>query len=289
MAALPPFPSFDITDHVTLGPNWEKWLSRFKNFLVALDIDTDERKTALLLHYAGESVFDVYDTLKADGDKYDDIVRKLTEHFKPVKRTQYRVYDFREAEQLPNETLDAYVTRLRGLARDCAFNDIDNEIKMQITQKCRRTKVRCKSLEDGVTLKQVMDYACGLEISEQETHIIEKQVNRLHVTKPPHATKPHITKPHITKSSYSKPKNTICGLCGGVYPHKGSCPAAGQQCYICQGMNHFSRMCRSKFSQSQQQKHGTRPKQRYHPPSKHPQSVNSIHKSKMNINNWNIF
>ena len=159
----------------------------------------------------------MYDTLKADGDKYDDIVRKVTEHFKPVKRTQYRVYDFREAEQLPNETLDAYMTRLLGLVRDCAFNDIDNEIKMQITQKCRRTKVRCKSLEDGVTLKQVMDYARGLEISEQETHIIEKQVNRLYMLLNHHMLPNHTLPNHISPNHRIPNQRIPLVVCVEVY------------------------------------------------------------------------
>ncbi len=70
MSNLPPFLSFDITDQVSLGPSWEKWLNRFENFLTALNVTNDARKKALLLHDAGETVYDVYDTLQADDDYY---------------------------------------------------------------------------------------------------------------------------------------------------------------------------------------------------------------------------
>ena len=84
MSSLPPFPSFDITDQVSLGPSWEKWLNLFENFLIALNLN-DARKKALLLHYAGEAVYDIYDTLQSDDDDYPAVRHKLSVHFKPVK------------------------------------------------------------------------------------------------------------------------------------------------------------------------------------------------------------
>ena len=121
MSTLPLFKSFDITDQVSLGLNWEKWLNRFENFLTALNVSNYVRKKALLLHYAGEGVHDIYDTLKVDEDDYAAVKCKLSAHFKPVKLTQYRVYEFRKSEQLASETLDSFVTRLRTLAKDCEF------------------------------------------------------------------------------------------------------------------------------------------------------------------------
>ncbi|CAN7983460.1 unnamed protein product [Ixodes hexagonus] len=59
---LPPFPSFNIqaTDANNIGLEWAKWVDRFENFLVAYNITADVRKKALLLHYAGEEVYDLY-------------------------------------------------------------------------------------------------------------------------------------------------------------------------------------------------------------------------------------
>ena len=94
MSTVPPFTSFDITDQVSIGPNSEKWLNRVENFLTAINVSNDVRKKALLLHYAGEGVYDIYDTLKVDEDDYSAVKYKLSAHFKPVKLTQYRVYEF---------------------------------------------------------------------------------------------------------------------------------------------------------------------------------------------------
>ena len=242
MSSLPPFPSFDITDQVSLGPSWEKWLNRFENFLIGLNFNNDARKTALLLHYAGEAVYDIYDTLQSDDDDYPAVRHKLSVHFKPVKLTQFRVYTFRKNEQLHNETLDGFAIRLRTLAKDCEFTNVDTEILSQITQKCRSSKVRRRSFQEGITLKELTDYGRALETAEQEASSIEAAadtpVNKVYAKK--------YTKQTHVKHKTTTPSDAICGHCGGSYPHQEQCPAYGLQCHSCNKANHFARCCRAK-------------------------------------------
>ena len=42
-AALPTFPEFDVTDTSTQAASWKKWLSRFRNLLVATKV-TDKKR-----------------------------------------------------------------------------------------------------------------------------------------------------------------------------------------------------------------------------------------------------
>ena len=63
-----------------------------RTYLVGLDITDKKRKRALLLHYSGEEVNDVFDTLSDTGDDYDTALRKLTDYFAPKKCTEYEVY-----------------------------------------------------------------------------------------------------------------------------------------------------------------------------------------------------
>jgi hypothetical protein len=84
MAGIPPFTSFDIeTDKFSAAHRWNKWVGRLENLLVGLNITNDERKRALLLHYAGERVYDIYDAEKGDtGTSYDD-TKKLSPTISP--------------------------------------------------------------------------------------------------------------------------------------------------------------------------------------------------------------
>lgn len=197
-------------------------------------------KKAFLLHYAGEGVLDAYDTLRADTGTFST----ARNHFKPVKLTQNRVYEFRRAEQLPGETLDAFVTRLRTLSRE--FTNVDNEIKSQIIHKCKSSKVRRRFFLDGITLKEVLVCGRAIETAEQEARAFDaasrKSVNKVYARK---YSKPSSVRPKTTTTH-----GTICGHRGGVYPHKRQCPAYGQQCHSCGRYNHFARCCKSQKGQS---------------------------------------
>ena len=61
--ALPNFAEFDVHSDGAVGTRWKKWLARFRNLLLALDVDDAKRQRALLLHYAGESVSEIFETL----------------------------------------------------------------------------------------------------------------------------------------------------------------------------------------------------------------------------------
>ena len=265
---LPHFTQFNASDQVSLGPNWERWLNRFENFLVALNITAEGQKKAMLLHYAGEDVYDIYDTYRDDADSYTNVKEKLSTHFKPTKHTQFRVFEFRQTHQLQNETVDIYVTRLRTLAKDCEFHSMETAIIGQITQGCAHSRVRRKSLKPGIELTELLEFARTLETTEKEAALIESAVPASQpvkaITQKPQpkfmAKSQHFKfKPNQVKFK-PKPRNSgnsVCGLCGGNYPHTNQCPAQGCLCYSCGRQNHFSRCCRSSRGDSHNY-HGSR-------------------------------
>jgi len=57
------YPPLDLAETTSLGQRWTKYLARFNNYLMALNIDDPNRKKALLLHFAGPEVYDIHDTL----------------------------------------------------------------------------------------------------------------------------------------------------------------------------------------------------------------------------------
>ena len=62
-AALPTFPESDVTNTSTQAATWMKWLSRFRNLLIAMNVTDKKRKRALLLHYASEATNEIFDML----------------------------------------------------------------------------------------------------------------------------------------------------------------------------------------------------------------------------------
>ena len=185
--ALPAFPEFDVSETSTQATRWKKWLSRFRNLLVAMNVTNKPRQRALLLHYAGAATTEIFDTLPnttvgEGGDPLEKAVQALTNYFTPKQNREYEIYVFRQAKQESNETISAFHTRLRQLAVTCEFGDVDREIKTQIVQSCSSHKLRTKALENpSYTLTQLLDAGKAMELSKTQAAKIEENqsVNNL--------------------------------------------------------------------------------------------------------------
>ena len=103
--ALPHFLPFDISDEPGVqGPCWKKYITRFKNLMVAMNITNAARQRALLLHYVGEDTNEIFDTLPnteaaEDENTLTKAIDALTLHFEDKKNIVFEEYQFRQARQ----------------------------------------------------------------------------------------------------------------------------------------------------------------------------------------------
>jgi len=257
---LPNFPEFDLNPKETVAIRFNKYCKRMQNMFTAMDVANGDKKKAMFLHYVGEELCDVVDTLTIPAatdqiDAYDRTVAAITEYLEPTKCIDHHVYMFRKESQKSGETISEFHTRLQLLARKCEFATTDLEIKRQIIQGTTSARLRRKAIEQGLTLDNIIKTARAMEDADDQTNVMEKphQANAIH-RKPPYRPKSNnqgqksanaFTKSYQDQGSEKKQKNTKCGLCGGVYPHKDKCPAQGKVCSNCGKQNHFSKVCRS--------------------------------------------
>ena len=99
--SLPVFPPFDVHLDSNAGPRWTKWLTRFERLIVGMNITDATQKRALLLHYAGPDVDDIFETLPDTGEDkdYKKAVEYLNTYFVPKVNMVYEEYQFRQAKQ----------------------------------------------------------------------------------------------------------------------------------------------------------------------------------------------
>ncbi|KAK6186734.1 hypothetical protein SNE40_006012 [Patella caerulea] len=164
-------PSFNLEPADNAGTRWEKWARRFDNFLIAKDVKTDARKKAMLLHLAGEEVFDLSESVGvADGDDISRTKEKLQNYFAPKRNTEYEIFVFRQATKHQGESLDKLNARLTSLSKYCNFTDTERDMKSQIIQKCLNEKVRDKGLTNAnITLADLLTYGRTLEATKLQT------------------------------------------------------------------------------------------------------------------------
>ena len=93
---LPTFPEFDLQPRETVRTRLEKYQKRLNNLFAAMGIEEAPRKKAMLLHYVGVDVCDIFDTLtvpepQPDGDVYKSAVKAISDHFEPQKCVDHHV------------------------------------------------------------------------------------------------------------------------------------------------------------------------------------------------------
>ena len=266
---LPSFPELDLHPRESIPTRFEKYLKRLNNLFDAMEIADPKRKKAMLLHYIGEETCDVFETLTIPdpgehSDVFKEAVKGLKEHFEPQKCIDHHVYNFRKETQKSGETTGEFYTRLQLLAKKCEFTDVELEIKRQIVQGTSSARLRRKAIEQSLSLDNILKTACAMEAADEQTLEIEnQQANALgHKGRLKKGFKKSYERGKFAQPRYEKPRmsnsppkkySKSCGLCGGTYPHSGSCPAEGKQCANCKKLNHFARVCRSKKFQSNKQ------------------------------------
>jgi hypothetical protein len=261
MAAIPSFPEFDVEDPSNLAVRWEKYLKRFNNLVTAMNLRDAGRKRALLLHYVGERVNDIFDTLpdRGENNNFNAACDALTAYFTPKKNVSFEIFKFRKLQQVPGESIDEYHTRLQIAAKYCEFHDHDTEIKLQIELGTSSKKLRQHSFRHpSLTLTDLISYARTLAETEKQASGIANSSFNMPSSAEINAVNKDNSSPNDQRSQKPEPKQKEllstseqvptrkCFRCGLAWPHKDQpCPAEGQQCNNCKKYNHFARVCRS--------------------------------------------
>ena len=138
--------------------NWTKWVKQVNNFICAQGIDTTQsnaRCKAILLHYAGTKINEIFDTLSEDGDDYQVTIDKISAYLKPRKNVAFDRYNFREIAQNQGELMKDYIIRLRLAGATCEFNEysLDEAIIEQVLSKCNSLALRKSLLDLGSAIR----------------------------------------------------------------------------------------------------------------------------------------
>ena len=217
-----------------------------------------DHKRALMLHAAGLSVQDIFFTLDEGTCENNYLKAKdaLDKYFQPKANIAYERLCFREMSQLPSETVEQFVTRLRQKAQSCEFEDaaaVDEQIRDQVISKCLSHNIRRKLLDKGkiLTHQQLREIARVMEDSEKQARKIEGAANE-------------VNRVGVNSNEKGNPRvdgkqSTVRCFCCGNMGHKANdrvCPARGKRCRKCINPGHFEKVCKTKLKTSEGRKGG---------------------------------
>lgn len=258
---------------------WKSFKQRFELYLLAAEKSkkSEETKVALLLTIGGSELLQIYNSFEfpAPDDSsnpakvLESVVEKFDAYFAPRKNELASRYKFRKCVQLADEHVDAYITRLRILIKDCNYEEQrDKELRDQIVFGCADDKLRQKFFEtDDLTLQKTVDLCVAYQASRWQMDVFKdekpnseaiakvKQRSRREVSekfKPNSSSKSNLRLDSYdddgsSSSTGTKPRLRMCKFCGEQHEwKKEKCPAYGKLCNRCNRPNHFSSKCKRK-------------------------------------------
>lgn len=243
-----PLPSkLELTGDLVM--NWKEVHRAWNSYKIAARLKDPENptinkslRTATLLTCIGSDALDVYEGLEFENEDnkkdIDIVLQKLQRYCIGETNKIYERYRFNKRDQEPNESLDAYVTALRTLAKTCNFGVLENSlIRDRIVIGVRDNQARKKLLQVSKrTLKECIDICRSYETSSQQL----KEINQDEVSA-------------ISQSNVKKPlpprgeREIRWKFCAKTYVwNKLKCPTWGKTCSNCGIQNHFAVACKTK-------------------------------------------
>lgn len=195
-------------------------------------------RLATFLHVAGTDAIEKYNSYhwENEEDKKDlnKVIDKLESDCKSSVNILTERYKFYQRSQKQEETYDQYVTQLRILSTSCKFSNNNEALRDQFVFNIHDNVARQKIVEQAQTNPENLTFERAVTIVKSyEVTKMNKAKNEESLFK--------------FQKNRSQNKDYSCRKCGYTHGPR-SCPAFGKKCLTCQGMNHFSKVCKSKIS-----------------------------------------
>jgi len=144
MNQLPPPKPLSLEGNA--AENWRRWIQQFRLFLNV--------QCSTLLTVAGEEALEIFNTFglsDEDKIKIDVVIKKFEEYCTSKKNVAYERHMFNTSAQGATEGIDAYVTELRKLPRNCEFGELhDSIIRDRIVCGIRSNEVSKRLLREKI-------------------------------------------------------------------------------------------------------------------------------------------
>ena len=246
--------NLNVSSAENLAENWKVWKQMWSNYIIITKLGTQppEYKVALFLHCIGLDALKIFNGFQFDNPKDRSDLNKIIEKFDQYTtgelNEKFERYNFNSRNQEENESIDAYITAPRTLAKnyfcDCMHDSI---LRDRIVLGIRDKHTRKRLLQERkLDLKKCIDICRSTEATNSQLRTISaSQSEDVHDVK----DKQQLQKRPFDKSKKNR-KSTeklqkTCKFCG--YNHvfeKGQCPPLGATCAKCKGRNHFASKCR---------------------------------------------
>ena len=153
--------------------DWPLYVERLEHVFVANGNTEEAKKRAAFLSVIGPSNYKLLPSPRSSllapdkpGDKeYKTLVDKLSEHFTPAPSEIVENFKFHTRFRKPGESVTAFVSELRSIAKSCNFGDtLETTLRDRIVCGINDNIIQRRLLaEKGLSFKIALELAQGME------------------------------------------------------------------------------------------------------------------------------
>ena len=256
MQRLPPPVKLDFCNKTgaALADSWRKWREEFTLYCdLALGEAEEIDKIKMFKYLVGPEGREIYSTQHWESDETDRTITIVLEtfdrHCEPQRNETVERFKLNMRQQ-GDETFESFLTDIKTLAKTCNYGNLEKSIlRDRIVVGIKDTHLRERLLRTkDLDLQTAEDMCRASEITKYSVSTLDQAsaVHKVNEASAVHKVN-EATKKSTTESRYQKIGK--CKFCGTVHEFvKEKCPAFGQTCRKCNGINHFESMCYTKMS-----------------------------------------
>ncbi|XP_055710686.1 uncharacterized protein K02A2.6-like [Phlebotomus papatasi] len=219
---------------------WRKWEKAYNFYAKATKLDKQEPEVqaAAFMSIIGVEVEEIYENFGLSEDEANDVnilMTKFREYFNPKGNEVYETYVLRKMQQVSDESINDFVTRVTTQAKNCGYpvSMLDRIIRDQLVIGVSSKVVQEKLLEsENLTLEKAVRMCKAHEKATKHTQAISEESSLVAVVKK-------------KTPSEAKVKLSECKQCGASHA-VGKCPASQRKCFRCNETGHFATTCKKK-------------------------------------------
>ena len=158
---------------------WPKWIRRFQRYRIASGLisQEEEAQVNMLLYCMGDKADDILTSFSLTEDqakRYDTVKDKFDKHFIPQRNIIFERARFNSRKQEEDETVDAFVTALHGLAEHCNYGALHNEmIRDRVVVGIRDVRLSERlQLDATLTLETAVKQARQAEVVKSQQPVV---------------------------------------------------------------------------------------------------------------------
>lgn len=222
---------------------WGRIKRKAELYFNGMNITDGKRMKGTFLYKCGDEMTTLFDGLpeiketippgstpKPD-QEYTDLILTLDKYFNRPKNRHLEILRLRKMVREDNESLDAFVVRLRTQATKCDYkgDTLNEEMVLMIIIGGRNETLRDRILaEKDINLEKALEFG----------RILEEHKNTKEELNPS-----NVMRTNSLKRKFDDERRCFnCGLTGHMKSSK-ECPAMEQKCRHCEQIGHYKRCC----------------------------------------------